>query len=160
MFGKRVVKTHVRVAACGAVDELNVFLGVVRAHDISEELAACIDEIQQRLVGLMGVIATDAVDHERYREKGYRGVEQEDLQWLDGLVKELEEVKGHRFRGWARPGAAGAKAGAFLDVARVVCRRSELATWAIEDDGLHLVRQFLNRLSDVLWLLARERENG
>lgn len=159
LFGKRVSKCDERILACGSVDELNAALGVVRAADVTEEMVGWIDGIQKRLVGLMGVIATSESDHEKYREKGYKGIELDDVQWLDGLVVELEQEKGHRFRGWARPGKEGALAGAYLDVARTVSRRAELASWSIKDDGLTVVRQFLNRLSDVLWLLAREREN-
>jgi cob(I)alamin adenosyltransferase len=158
LFGKRVPKNHARVACCGAVDELNAHLGVVRATDVSEELEKCINSIQKRLVGLMGVVATDSGDHQKYTDKGYQGIEQSDVDWLDGIVRELEQEKGHRFRGWSRPGKAGALAGAYLDVARTTCRRSELASWAIEDDYLSVARQFLNRLSDVLWLLARARD--
>ena len=60
MFGKRVPKTHPRVRTCGAVDELNAQLGLVRASEVSDELVECIDTIQKHLVGLMGVVATDS----------------------------------------------------------------------------------------------------
>ena len=88
----------------------------------------------------------------------YQGIELDDVEWLDEIVHELETKKGHRFRGWSRPGKAGALSGAYLDVARTTSRRSELTSWEIEDEGLAIARKFLNRLSDVLWLLARERE--
>lgn len=159
LFGKRVAKTDVRMAALGAVDELNALLGLVRVGDVSDEMREWVNGVQGRLVGLMGVIATDTGDHEKYVEKGYQGISGDDVEWLDGIVGELEGERGHRFKGWARPGQAGAVAGAHLDVARTVCRRGELASWGIEDDGLRVVRQFLNRLSDVLWLLAREGES-
>ncbi|MFC5051723.1 cob(I)yrinic acid a,c-diamide adenosyltransferase [Rubritalea spongiae] len=158
LFGKRVPKNHPRVACCGAVDELNAQLGVVRSAEVSDELSDCIDGIQNRLVGLMGEVATDSEDHQKYKERAYQGISQADVEWLDSIVRELEDEKGHRFRGWSRPGKAGAIAGAYLDVARTVCRRSELVSWEIEDDYLSVARQFLNRLSDVLWLLARVRD--
>ncbi|MGJ8673810.1 cob(I)yrinic acid a,c-diamide adenosyltransferase [Rubritalea sp.] len=158
LFSKRVPKNHPRVACCGAVDELNAQLGVVRAAEVSEELSECIDSIQSRLVGLMGEVATDTDDHQKYQEKGYQGIAEADVEWLDSIVRELEEEKGHRFRGWSRPGKAGALAGAYLDVARTTSRRAELASWEIDDEYLTIARQFLNRLSDVLWLLARARE--
>ena len=160
LFGKRVPKTHERMAALGAIDELNARLGVVRVSEVSDELVECINGIQSRLVGLMGVVATDACDHEKYTEKGYQGIELDDVKMLDAIVHDLEVEKGHRFRGWARPGKSGELAGSFIDVARTICRRAELSTWAIEDDGLVIARQFLNRLSDVLWLLARDREKS
>ncbi|WP_026292652.1 ATP:cob(I)alamin adenosyltransferase [Rubritalea marina] len=160
MFGKRVPKTHPRVRTCGAVDELNAQLGVVRASDVSDALEQCIDKIQSHLVGLMGVVATDSDDHQKYADKGYQGIALCDVEWLDGIVHEVETVQGHRFRGWSRPGSQGALAGAALDVARTVSRRAELMSWEIDDAELSVARQFLNRLSDVLWLLARSREAG
>jgi cob(I)alamin adenosyltransferase len=158
LFGKRVPKTHARIACCGAVDELNAYLGLVRVGEVSEELVETINGIQKRLVGLMGVVATGRDDHQKYAEKGYQGIEEEDVQWLDSIVQDLEENKGHRFRGWSRPGRAGELAGAYIDVARTTSRRAELKIWRIDDDALGIARQFLNRLSDVLWLLARARE--
>ena len=73
MFGKRVPKTGERVAACGAVDELNAALGIVRNSGISEEMQQWVDEVQQKLVGLMGVIATHEDDHQKYADAGYTG---------------------------------------------------------------------------------------
>lgn len=155
MFGKRIAKTHERVEACGAIDELNAVLGIVRNAEVSDEMEAWIDDVQKRLVGLMGVIATDGEDHERYAEKGYSGIEASDVEWLEAFITEAECEKGIRFRGWARPGKEGKLASAYLDLARTVCRRSERACWGIEDDALATARLFLNRLSDSLWLIAR-----
>jgi len=156
LFGKRVAKTHARVEACGAVDELNAVLGIVRNAGVSDEMQEWVNEVQKKLVGLMGVIATHEDDHSEYVEKGYTGIETEDVVWLEALIAEAETEKGIRFKGWARPGKEGKLASAYLDLARTVCRRSERACWAVEDDALLTARLFLNRLSDSLWLLARE----
>jgi cob(I)alamin adenosyltransferase len=156
MFGKRIAKTDARVEACGAVDELNAVLGIVRNAEISDEMEQWVDEVQKRLVGLMGVIATHEDDHDKYAEKGYSGIEPADVEWLETLISEAESEKGIRFKGWARPGKEGKLASAYLDLARTVCRRSERACWAVEDDALMTARLFLNRLSDSLWLVARE----
>jgi len=158
MFGKRVPKTHSRVEACGAVDELNALLGIVRNSHVSDEMKEWVDGVQKRLVGLMGVIATHEDDHDQYAKAGYTGVESEDVAWLESLISKAEQEKGITFRGWARPGEAGAMAGAYLDLGRTVCRRAERSLWAIEDDFLSTARLFLNRLSDTLWLVARDRE--
>lgn len=159
MFGRRLAKTEPRVEACGAVDELNAALGIVRNADISEEMEKWVDEVQAKLVGLMGVIATHEEDHTKYAEKGYTGVEESDVEWLEILIAEAESDsesgEAIRFRGWARPGKEGALASAYFDLARTICRRSERACWAVEDDALMTARLFLNRLSDCIWLLAR-----
>ncbi|MGJ8657290.1 MAG: cob(I)yrinic acid a,c-diamide adenosyltransferase [Akkermansiaceae bacterium] len=156
MFGRRIGKTEVRVEACGAVDELNAVLGIVRNAEISGEMEEWVDDVQQRLVGLMGVIATHEEDHGKYAEKGYRGIEASDVEWLEEIISDAEYEKGISFRGWARPGKDGKLASAYLDLARTVCRRAERACWAVEDDALGMARLFLNRLSDSLWLVARE----
>lgn len=160
LFGKRVPKTHARVEACGAADELNAVLGIVRSSAVSEEMRQWVDEVQKRLVGLMGVVATHEEDHEKYAKAGYTGIEPEDVAWLEALINEAETEKGIRFKGWARPGEAGAIAAAYLDLARTVCRRTERTLWAVDDDYLTTARHFLNRLSDSLWLVARDREAG
>ncbi len=158
LFGKRVSKTDVKVEACGAVDELNAVLGIVRNGNVSDEMKEWVDGVQKRLVGLMGIIATHADDHQRYAGAGYRGIDNEDVAWLEELIIESESEKGITFKGWARPGEAGAMAGAYLDLARTVCRRAERSCWVVEDDALVTARLFLNRLSDSLWLVARGRE--
>ena len=155
MFGKRVPKTGERVAACGAVDELNAALGIVRNSGISEEMQQWVDEVQQKLVGLMGVIATHEDDHQKYVDAGYTGIELSDVEWLEATIKEAENDKNIRFRGWARPGQVGKLASAYLDLARTICRRSERECWVVEDDAMMPARLFLNRLSDCIWLLAR-----
>ena len=155
MFGKRVSKTSERVAACGAVDELNATLGIVRNAGISEDMQQWVDEVQQKLVGLMGVIATHEDDHQKYADAGYTGIEVTDVEWLEKTIKEAETEKNIRFRGWARPGQEGKLASAYLDLARTTCRRSERMCWAIDDEAMVPARLFLNRLSDCIWLLAR-----
>jgi cob(I)alamin adenosyltransferase len=156
MFGRRISKTDVRVEACGAVDELNAVLGIVRNAGVSAEMVQWVDEVQKRLVGLMGIIATHAEDHEKYVEKGYSGIEQSDVEWLEVFISQAESEKGIQFKGWARPGQEGKLASAYLDLARTVCRRSERVCWAVEDNALMVARRFLNRLSDSLWLVARD----
>ncbi len=160
LFAKRVPKTHPRVIACGDVDELNTWIGVVRATQLPEGIKVVLDGIQERLVGLMGELATEEEDRPLYEQKGYRQIHQEDVEWLEHLIHEAESEKGIRFRGWARPGEAGVMAAAWLDMARTVCRRAERSTWAVEGEGLQLARLFLNRLSDALWLFAREGEKA
>lgn len=155
MFGKRISKNDHRVEACGAVDELNAVLGVVRNSDVNDDLKSWVDEVQKKLVGLMGIIATHAEDHEKYVEKGYLGIELIDVEWLEEIISEAEDEEGIRFKGWARPGGEGKLASAYLDLARTVCRRSERACWRVDDDALKTARLFLNRLSDSLWLMAR-----
>jgi cob(I)alamin adenosyltransferase len=155
MYGRRVPKSHPRVEAYGAVDELNAALGLARAtveHDfVRQNLRA----IQNDLVILMGELGVASEDLERYVKDGYSLVTLDMTAKLDALAREIE-AQNISPRGWAIPGATGPSA--VLDVARTVCRRAERCVCALnESGGLKNggVINYLNRLSDLLWLFAR-----
>ena len=79
---------------------------------------------------------------------------------LHATIRELEGA-GVTIRGWATPGAAGSVPGAALDLARTVCRRAEREVVDLaetEPEFNEAIIRYLNRLSDLLWLLAREQE--
>lgn len=157
LFGRRIAKTALRVEALGAVDELNAALGLARAAGLGEEIEGIVDRVQEKLVGLMGQLACLAEDEPRYREKGYARVEAEDVAWLEETGREFEG-RGVRFTGWARPGAEHSVARAGLDMARAVSRRAERRVLELhEREGPlpEVLRLFFNRLSDLLWILAR-----
>ncbi len=159
LFGRRIAKTDPRIEAVGAVDELNAALGVVRVTGGAAETVDLIDRLQGRLVGLMGELGILAEDAGRYAEKkGYPVLGEADVVELDGEAARLE-AKGLNFEGWARPGAAGSLVAAHLDVARTICRRAERRVLALGEGVANgNVAVFLNRVSDVLWLMARDEE--
>jgi cob(I)alamin adenosyltransferase len=72
LFGKRIAKTALRIEALGCVDELNAALGVARASGAKPEWIALIDVLQEKLIGLMGQLATLPEDMERYRGTNFR----------------------------------------------------------------------------------------
>ena len=117
-----------------------------------------IDGIQMRLIGLMGELAVDPADAETYAQSGLAGVSADDVAGLESLAAEIEsEVPPPA--GWVRPGAAENRAAACLDVARTVCRRAERRVLALgEGVRNRQLTRYLNRASDVLWLLARREE--
>lgn len=157
LFGKRVAKTSLRVEALGAVDELNAALGLARASGAPAEVETMIDRVQEKLVGLMGVLACLPEDAEAYREKGFARLEEEDVVWLEQTAKEVEN-QGVKFSGWARPGAEHSVMRAGLDFARAMARRAErrvLELDAAEGPLAMPVKLYFNRLSDWLWILAR-----
>ena len=156
MFGRRVGKDHPRVAACGAVDELNAALGLARVS-AGGELGAFIAEVQADLIVLMGELATLPEDLGRYVEKGFERFGDGRLAKLDALVERVEAA-GLTFEGWALPGAAGDSCAAQLDLARTVCRRAERSIAPLGEEVDAGISRYLNRLSDALWLSARERE--
>lgn len=154
LFSRRIAKTSLRVQALGSVDELNAALGLARAAGLREEIEPVIDRVQEKLVAAMGQLATLPEDQERY---SYSAVVTEDVNWLEEAAKAWES-RGVRYTDWARPGAEGAIASAALDMARAVARRAERQAWELHESGgqvPQVVLLFLNRLSDLLWIMAR-----
>jgi cob(I)alamin adenosyltransferase len=155
MYGRRVSKCHPRVEAYGCVDELNTALGLARASAAHDFIQANLLTIQKDLVTLMGELATAVEDLPRYVKDGYSLVTSQLTHKLDALVKEIE-AQSVSFKGWATPGACPSSA--TLDVARTVCRRAERRVCALQEaDQLQNseIIIYLNRLADLLWLMAR-----
>lgn len=155
MYGRRVSKCHPRVEAYGCVDELNTALGLARATATNDFIRDNLLMIQQDLVILMGELATAVEDLPRYVKDGYTLVTSQRTHKLDAVVKEVE-ARNVSFQGWATPGACLHSAA--LDQARTVCRRAERRVCALQEaEQLHNseIIIYLNRLADLLWLLAR-----
>lgn len=160
MYGRRVPKCHPRVEACGSVDELNAAIGLARASLPDGVLQRRLLAIQHDLVPLMGELATETEDLPRYRQDGFAQVSPEMTAELDRQVQELDARQGH-LKGWAMPGENPACAA--LDLARTVCRRAERRVAALREAGQLTnpeVLTYLNRLSHLLWHLARSLEPG
>jgi cob(I)alamin adenosyltransferase len=162
LFGQRVPKNHPQIEAVGAFDELNVALGMIKPHlgqgAADAELRTLILTLQRNLIALMGEVACAETDAARYAASKFDRLSEEDVQRLDQAVATLE-TRGMKVDGWATPGA-NARA-ATLDMARVLARRAERQLSTVSDAGRTVrpvLRQFVNRLSDLLWLLARDAE--
>lgn len=164
LFGKRVAKNHPRVEALGEVDELNAALGLLRVHALTAEVGEVVAQVQLWLIGLMGELATPPGGEEKYGRTHTQQVTPDQLSYLDGWVEQLEREGQFKFKGWVLPGGQGSVGGAYADFARTVCRRAERSVYALtgteEDLPNSVPVKFLNRLSDVLWLLARWEERG
>jgi len=158
MYNRRVGKNHPRVEACGTVDELNAAVGLARAAVGNETSGDQLASIQKDLVVLMGELATASEDLPRYVNDGFKLVSAEMTAKLEQAVKELE-AQDITTAGWATPGAN--IAAATMDFARTVCRRAERRVCALLDGGELKnteMNVYLNRLSDLLWLMARREE--
>jgi len=155
MYNRRVSKCHPRVAAYGTVDELNALIGVARSVSRQEFVKNSLLAIQADLVTLMGELATEVNDLSRYVKDGFVLMAPSHTARLETVIHEIES-QSITFRGWATPGATIGSAA--LDVARTTCRRAERHVCGLEESD-HLqnpeVIIYLNRLSDLLWLLAR-----
>jgi cob(I)alamin adenosyltransferase len=158
MYGRRVLKTDPRVEAYGSVDEINAALGTVRAAAGDSTIAAEVLSIQKELIIIMGELATAAEDLPRYQQDGYSLTTAEMVDRLTTAVHELEKDKTLYGKGWAMPG--NTPLAAALDVTRTVCRRAERRVAALQVSGHSNpeILRYLNRLSDLCWLLARFAE--
>ena len=160
MYGRRVMKSHIRIEACGAVDELNAALGLARSLSGPGLLNDNLLSIQKDLVTLMGEMSVAPEDLDRYVKDGYSLATPPMTARLEGQTQQLESA-GIASTGWVMPGASPLSAA--LDVARTVCRRAERRICALQEVGqLRNVEGvvYLNRLSDLLWLLARQVEGA
>lgn len=159
MYGKRVPKTHPHVEACGTVDELNATLGLARAAAREPALGDTVLAVQKDLVTLMGELSASPEDAARYAGDGYPLVTGAMTSRLESLIARIEpEIS---LRDWATPGAN--ELAAALDLARTVCRRSERRVCELQQSGSLRnpeIVVYLNRLADLLWLLARQAEKS
>jgi cob(I)alamin adenosyltransferase len=163
MYGRRVPKTDHRVDAYGCVDELNSALGLARAATDAPSIKEEILRAQKELITVMGELATAPEDLARYRKDGFDLTNSAMVDRLTAGIDELEKDKSLYPKDWVIPGASVASAA--LDNARTTCRRAErrVAALVSDDENFNIeILRFLNRLSDLCWLLARkiERTNG
>jgi cob(I)alamin adenosyltransferase len=159
MYGRRVPKTDPRVDAYGCVDELNAALGLARATADDSFLSEQIFAIQKELVTVMGELATGAEDMERYKKDGFALTTAAMTDRLTAVIHDLEQNRLPKFKHWSTPGEN--LNAAALDLARTVCRRTERRVASLMDAEPGFNREmlrYLNRLSDLCWLLARLAE--
>jgi cob(I)alamin adenosyltransferase len=146
--GSRVSKLDCRIGAFGTVDELNAALGVVLAGEMPEPMRAPLDRVQNELfdVGADLSVPWGVTDRLRVEQGMVDRLEAD----CDAFNAELPEL-----RSFVLPG--GTEAAARLHVARTVCRRAEreVLLGAQEVELNPLVLRYLNRLSDLLFILAR-----
>jgi cob(I)alamin adenosyltransferase len=158
LYGGRVTKDSARPAAYGSVDEAQAAIGVARAEARAEvegggELDRLLVGIERDLWVLMAELATEAGNRDKLTP-GQTLVTAEMVTALEGLI---DEVTG-RFdppTEFVVPGEN--RVAAALDVARTVVRRAERDSVPAAEDGSEVL-PYLNRLSDLLWTLARWQE--
>lgn len=155
MYGRRVSKTDPRVEAYGSVDELNSALGLVRVLSPDNFVAEQILAVQKDLIVVMGELATAHEDLERYLKDGFKLTSAEMVDRLGGVIVDLEKDKALYPKDWVMPG--GTTVSAALDFARTTARHAERRVSALKDLNPEILR-YLNRLSDLCWVLARHAE--
>lgn len=147
--GDRVPKSSRRIEAYGVVDEANAHLGHAATLIQHDDVHETILEVQEHLFKAQAVLANPGEEGPSLRE--------EDVEWLEERIDGYEEELPTLDK-FVLPG--GGPAGSMLHVARTVARRAERRVVALtqeldDDNGELLVQKYLNRLSDLLFVLAR-----
>jgi len=151
--GMRVPKEHLRVEAYGTVDEANSAVGVVLAvPGLPQDIVDCLVETQHKLFDLGGELCIP----------GHRAIEAGDVERLETTLDDFND-RLPALKDFILPG--GGPAAAACHVARTVTRRAERRVWALAraENVAPEVPQYLNRLSDLLFVIARvlaRHENG
>jgi len=152
--GERIAKDDKRVEAYGTVDELITSLGVAKIHS-SKRIADYIHEIQQVLFYIAAELATNRESVEdKENLASIKTVNAADVVRLENIADEVvEELP--LLKNFVIPG--GTKGASFLHVARTVCRRAErrIITYSRENEINPEIIRFVNRLSDLLFVLSR-----
>ncbi len=151
--GVRVSKASARVEAYGAVDELNSQIGLARALCGDAVVGKLLKDIQRELFAVGGELATPAP-----RPGQAPAVTAEMVERLTAEVRRIEAIEGV-LGDWTIPGEHAGSAA--LDVARAVCRRAERRAVQLAESGAEVgadLLAYLNRLSDLLWILGRQIE--
>jgi len=148
--GTRVKKHHVRIESYGTVDELNSYIGLVRDQEVNAGRKDLLKEIQDRLFTIGASLASDP---EKSKMK-IPDLHAEDITLLEKEIDKMNEVL-PELRVFVLPG--GHQSVSFCHLARVVCRRAERLVIALQEESFvaELVVQYLNRLSDYLFVLSR-----
>jgi cob(I)alamin adenosyltransferase len=160
LYGQRVPKDHPQIEAVGALDELNAALGFAKATRPAGTDAGELERIQQELVALMGEVNHAEADAARYAGSKFARIGEPALDRIDAAVAAVE-ARRPKFDGWATPGAN--LHAAALDLARTAARRAERRLVGLGPQGKSVrpvLLQYINRVSDLLWLLAREAEQN
>lgn len=150
--GVRVPKSHIRIESYGTVDELNSYMGMVRDMANNTLINDWIHEIQDRLFTIGSVLATNPDKEVKMK---LPVLHEADVIFLEQKIDEMNESL-PEMRSFILPG--GNLASSTTHVARCVCRRAERICVAMQQDNEvvpDLIVQYLNRLSDFLFVLAR-----
>ncbi len=149
--GKRVLKSDLRIDTYGTVDELNSYIGLLRDQDVNHKRKDILIEIQDRLFTIGSILATES-GNEKVKIPSLADAD------IHLLEKEIDVMDAQLppMRSFVLPG--GHPSVSFCHIARTVCRRAErlvIALDAVEKINSRVI-QYLNRLSDYLFMLSRK----
>jgi cob(I)alamin adenosyltransferase len=161
MYGRRVSKADPHVDAYGCIDELTAAFGLARSICSEKFVSEQIFAVQKELIIVMGELATTPQDRERYLKDGFHVTTAAMVDRITAVIVELEKDRSLYPKDWVIPG--GTALSAALDFARTTCRRAERHVAAQVADEQRFnpeILRYLNRLSDLCWILARYAEKN
>ncbi len=152
--GKRVSKSDIRIDSYGTVDELNSWIGLLRDQEVNASRIGVLVEIQDRLFTTGSILATEPNN----AKVKIPSLSASDIEYLEKEIDAMEATL-EPMKSFVLPG--GHQAVSFCHVARTVCRRAERLVVQLSDEESvdSLVIQYLNRLSDYLFVLSRKMAN-
>jgi cob(I)alamin adenosyltransferase len=142
--GKRVGKNHARIRAMGDVDELNSMIGLLLTEPLPDEVRQLLLRLQHELFDLGGELSMPG--HSLLKESAVAGLDEALARWNAGLPRLVEFIL---------PG--GTRSAAIAHLARTIARRAErsIVGLSLHEPVSSALRQYLNRLSDLMFVLAR-----
>lgn len=152
--GRRVRKDDPRIEAYGTIDELNSALGVARSFIRQHAVDKALESIQNELFNIGAELASDRPVRKGKTQSGVFALDATRVRWLEALIDEYD-AKVPPLQTFILP--AGTTAASTTHLARTICRRAERAVVTLS--GLEsvnpLIVAYLNRLNDLLFVLAR-----
>lgn len=148
--GTRVAKSHERLEAYGTLDELISWTGLLRDHDIDQQIKKVLLEVQDRLMTASSLLATDSPDS----YEGLPKLIQPDIEFLEKEIDRMETGL-PPLRSFILPG--GNRTVSHCHIARTICRRAERIVIKLSErfDVDTLIIRYINRLSDYFFMLSR-----
>ena len=150
--GKRVSKDHIRIEACGTLDELSSYLGLAKSMIGNKKIGNIIESIQKDLF----ILGSELASGDKVLNKLKRRINSSFIDCLNKAILDLEKKKGLKIRCFQLSGASSVSS--VLDISRTIARRLERRVVALGRKKLlnnKCILVYLNRLSDLLYLLAR-----
>jgi len=154
--GKPVSKDHIRIEVCGTIDELSSYLGLAKSMIKNRKIGGIVESIQKDLFILCAEIVTEAKALGKLKKR----IDSSFIDCLDKAILGLENKKGLGVRCFQLPGASPVSS--VLDISRTIARRAERRIVTLVRKKLlsnKNILVYLNRLSDLLYLLARLSKN-
>lgn len=154
--GVRAPKYHLRVEMCGAIDELNSFIGMARAFSENMTIKGILLRIQSDLFIIGSELSYPGKDSAFLKKR----ISNKNVIWLRNLCNDFQKPLK------LKPSFViygETKTSSILDVTRAVCRRAERLIVKAKDTGIvknQKILQYINRLSDILFLFARTEEES